>query len=293
MRIVREPSLEERTTLRAGGSALAEASLAGERDWDELARFLERESGHPFVLGEGSNILAMEGKLPLVLIRAPGGVARSVEEEGASVLVRVPAGLRLPGLLGWLVSQGLSGLEGLAGIPGSVGGAVAMNAGSFDCRMGDALRRVRLWTPRRGLFWIDGSTFSCGYRTFDPGVDERVWLVAEAELRLLRSGTEAVRARMRDCYRRKKRSQPILARTCGCVFKNPASDLSAGYLLDACGMRGASRGGMALSEQHANFLVNTGGGRASQGLELIREAQERVRAEHGLDLETEVRLVGV
>jgi UDP-N-acetylmuramate dehydrogenase len=293
MRILREPSLEERTTLRAGGRALAEAGLAGPQDWEGLARFLEREGGTPFVLGQGSNIVALEGEHPLVLIRTQAAEPQLVEERQESVLLRAAGGLRLPGLLGWLRSRGFSGLEGLAGIPGSVGGAVAMNAGSFGCRMGDAVHRTRVWTPGRGLGWLDRSGLAFGYRSFDPGLEEKVWTVAEVELWLDKSDPEAVRAGMRQAYLRKKQSQPVLARTCGCVFKNPSPDRPAGYLLEASGMRGAARGGMALSEKHANFLVNTGGGRGSEGLELIREAQERVRAEFGLDLELEVQIIGV
>ena len=132
MREIMRPSLAERTTLRLGGTAIAELILEDAADLAALPERLRALGGSPLILGAGSNILARDGELPLVLLRPR--FMRGPEIAGGKdgkILVRVGAGVPLPRLLRFCAGHGLSGLEGLVGIPGSVGGAVAMNAGSF------------------------------------------------------------------------------------------------------------------------------------------------------------------
>ena len=131
MREIPRPSLAERTTLRLGGTAIAELVLEDAADLAALSGRLRALGGSPLILGAGSNILARDGDLPLVLVRPRFMQGPDiVGEKDGKILVRVGAGVPLPRLLRFCVAQGLSGLEGLVGIPGSVGGAVAMNAGS-------------------------------------------------------------------------------------------------------------------------------------------------------------------
>lgn len=285
---IAHPSLAERTTLELGGTAEVELVVRDERDLDELGEFLMRESLRPFVIGEGSNLLAPDAHLDMALIRVatPPGPER-VEKDGDKLIVRCGGGQRLPGLLGWAGMAGLSGLEGLTGIPGSVGGAVAMNAGSYGTEIGDVVRRVRLWSPGRGLFWLDRDQCEFGYRHFSPGIPAAKALVWQVEFALSEARPRQVRAAMQENYKRKKASQPVTAKSAGCVFKNPEND-SAGRLLDKAGMRGARLGGMAFSEVHANFLVNTGGGTSEDALELIDRGREKVKEAFGIILDMEV-----
>jgi UDP-N-acetylmuramate dehydrogenase len=196
----------------------------------------------------------------------------------------------LPRVLAWAAARGLSGLEPLSGIPGSLGGAVAMNAGSYGRELGELLARVRVWTPEHGLRWLERDAFGYGYRTFAPRHAKGLFVVAGAELWLERSRRDAVRAAMREHYGRKKAGQPVTARSAGCVFKNPAPEAPAGLLLDRAGFRGRRLGEVAFSEVHANFLVNLGRGTADQALELIGQAREAVLARSGHHLEMEVRV---
>ena len=302
--LTRGVPLSQRTTLRLGGPALAEALVRSDEGLAGLAGVLRGLGGTPLALGGGSNILAADGELPLVLVR-PGNRREPaiLDRDRDQVRLLVPAGLRLPALLSWAAGAGLSGLEGLTGIPGAVGGAVAMNAGSYGCEMAHTLTRVRLWTPERGDFWVEAGQCRMGYRTFVPQWDgpdapdalgpsgaPGFFLIWEAELTLTADRPETVRARMSAAYVRKKASQPVTARTCGCAFKNPQG-ASAGWLLDQCGFKGRREGGMALSERHANFLVNLGGGTAAQALALLDEAREAVSKRFGVALEAEVRMV--
>lgn len=272
---------------------MAEVVVEHEQDLDVLNEALRALGGEPLVLGEGSNILAADHDLSVVLVRVLmfDQPREQHDKDSGSVLVRVPAGMRLPRLLGWLRTRGLSGLEELTGIPGSLGGAVAMNAGSYGRDMGQVLKRVLVWTPAEGVLWREFGQWRTGYRSFDSGVLGRPVLILAAELCLRHDAPKAIQARMRQCYARKKATQPVTMASAGCVFKNPSPDQPAGRLLDQAGLRGMRLGSMAFSAQHANFLVNLGSGRSEDAFELLELARERVRDVFGLRLETEVRVV--
>jgi len=287
LNLIHAPRLCERTTLRLGGPALAEAVVCAEADLEQLGNMLPSLGGRPLALGAGSNILAAAGPLELVLVRPANTGEPRTEHRASGTLVRVGAGFGLPRLLGLCQRLGLSGLENLTGIPGHVGGAVAMNAGSYGVETGALLRRVRLWTPEGGLVWRDARDCAFGYRHFDAKLDAGFSLIWEAEFRLTADAPAAIRARMAATYGKKKAAQPVTAKSAGCVFKNPQSD-SAGRLLDQAGMRGRALGGMAFSELHANFLVNLGHGTAAQALELLDLGKRAVRERFGVELETEV-----
>ncbi len=285
--LVRNPRLSARTTLGLGGPALAEAIVRDEAGLDQLARELPGLGGRPMAIGAGSNLLAADGPHELTLVRAAGEDEPQLESHAEEVLVRVGAGMGLPRLLGICQRMGLAGLEGLTGIPGSVGGAVAMNAGSYGVCAADALTRVRLWTPKRGLFWRSAQACAFDYRRFDAGLDAEFLLVWAAEFRLTQDDPADVRARMAGVYAKKKATQPVTAKSAGCVFKNPEGK-SAGRLLDEAGMRGKRLGGMFFSDMHANFLVNLGEGTAAQALELMDFGKNAVRARFGVTLQNEV-----
>lgn len=285
------PLFSELTTLKLGGKAVAEVRIGAESDLEKLPEALVREGGRPLVFGWGSNILAHDGDIPVTLIRVPdGGKAEVVRETPEFVTVRADAGMRLPRLLVWLAKRGLSGMEGLAGIPGTVGGAVAMNAGSFGNDISQVLTRVLVFSPCCGLRWVVRSDVRMGYRLFEPIVADEYFVVMGVELQLRIQSHDVVKAAMDSAMTKKKASQPVNAASAGCVFRNPEGD-AAGRLLDEAGFRGRKLGGMAFSEVHANFLVNEGGGTAGQALELIEQARATVLDRFGIPLELEVKVV--
>jgi len=288
LELVKNPSLAERTTLGLGGTAEVEVTLRDVQDLDALGNFLISNPLRPFVIGEGSNLLAPSGHLDMALIRVgiPSGPQR-VEKNDDKLIVRCSAAQRLPGLLGWAQMAGLSGMEGLTGIPGSVGGAVAMNAGSYGTEFGDLITRLRLWSPMQGLSWVDADQCVFGYRHFSCGPQVGKTLVWEVELALTESTPKAVRATMKDFYDKKKTTQPVTAKSAGCVFKNP-EDKAAGMLLDQAGMKGKRIGNMAFSDIHANFLINLGNGKTREAMELIEMGKSSVKEQFGVTLEMEV-----
>lgn len=291
MKIIVEPLLKERTTLRLGGHALAELVVEDESDFDLLDRELEKIGGRPFVLGRGSNILAKDKGLALAIIRVENksGPIAPEAKEGRG-LIKMGAGLGLPGVLRWAATNGYSGLEALCGIPGSVAGAVAMNAGSYGTEFGNLLRRVRVYTRSTGLKWVDKKDIRPGYRRMDLGLGDELAVIWAVELELDFGDKADILGRMEENFTRKKKTQPVTAWTAGCVFKNPEGD-SAGRLLDQAGFRGKSLGGMRFSPLHANFLENTGTGTADQALELLQEAVEKIKGEFGMELKKEVVVI--
>lgn len=290
MREISAPSLAARTTLRLGGTAIAELILEGYADLELLPQRLRALGGTPLIVGAGSNILALDGNLPLVLVRPHflQGPEITGQKDG-KILVRAGAGVPLPRLLRFCAAHGLAGLEGLTGIPGSVGGAVAMNAGSFTtetCKNIEYVQIASQGTVRR----VNASGLQYGYRSLCISGERKDFMVLEATFGLTATARDGICKRMRHNFFEKKSKQPVTAWSAGCVFKNPTPDMPAGKLLDQAGYKGKKLGGMAFSTLHANFLINEGKGSATAALALLREAKEAVRQQFGIDLEPEVRI---
>lgn len=295
MREIAAPSLAERTTLRLGGRAIAEVVLETFEDVLALPERLARLGGEPLFLGRGSNLLAGDGDLALVLVR-PGftqGPEITGEADG-KVLVRAGAGVPLPRLLRFCAAHGLGGLEGLAGIPGSVGGAVAMNAGSFGVETCSRVERLTIAAGGR-IMEVEAPALAAAYRSLAIGDGEggkiRDFLVLEAIFGLTRATKDGIAKAMRLNFFEKKSKQPVTAWSAGCAFRNPAPGVAAGWLLEQAGFRGRRLGGMAFSPMHANFLVHEGGGSAEAALALLAEAREAVFRRFGHELTPEVRIV--
>ena len=289
--IRKAPLLRERTSIRLGGPAIAEIAISSARGLDYLPDTALRLGGRIEPLGAGTNIIALDQSLPLLLItQTPFHETRIIGEKEERVLIRVDAAQKLPALLGKAASLGLGGLEGLTGIPGSVGGAIAMNAGSYGASIGDWVYNVEVFSPLLGLAELPAANFTFSYRSCRLAQHEGWFLITGATFALPKNERSLIRKRMREVYAKKRASQPVTAWSAGCVFKNPTPETSAGWLLEQAGLKGMSRGGMRFSGVHANFLVNEGTGNSEQAMYLIELARERVYRESGHLLETEVRI---
>ena len=256
-------------------------------DLDDLVAFLRalppEEPLH--WIGLGSNLLVRDGGLRGTAILLHGGLGR-IEPLGETGM-RAEAGAACARLARASARRGLGGLEFMAGIPGTVGGALAMNAGAFG---GETWRHVRrVWTVDRAgtVRERTPADYEVGYRSVRGPAGE--WFVAAA-FALERAAGDGL-ARIRALLARRGATQPTGQPSCGSVFRNPPGD-HAGRLIEAAGLKGARRGGAVVSERHANFIVNTGGATAADIEALIRHVQETVERVHGVRLEPEVRIVG-
>ncbi|MDL2266495.1 UDP-N-acetylmuramate dehydrogenase [Desulfovibrio sp. OttesenSCG-928-G15] len=292
LRILKGPKLADRTTIRLGGNAIAEVLVDSPDSFEHLPQALSRLGGSMRLLGEGSNIIAGDGDLPIVIVSKTHSFEPTVREEDATgrVLLKVDAGMRLPALLRVAASIGLSGLEGLTGVPGSVGGSFAMNAGSYGVSMADCVSSVELFSPSTGFVSRQAADFHFAYRSCALPDCPDWFMVSSVTFALQKADKETIRAAMKANYRKKQSTQPVTAKSAGCVFKNPAQGVSAGKLLDEAGLKGKTLGGMRFSPMHANFLVNEGGGTYAAAFDMLELARETILSRFGHRLELEVRL---
>ena len=287
--LTRAAPLAPHTTWRAGGAADL-AYVAADRD--DLAAFLrELPAAEPFTpLGLGSNTLVRDGGVRgAVLLLHDAGGALAV----ADGLVYADAGVACPKLARFAARHGCVGAEFLAGIPGTVGGALAMNAGCYEGETWRYVAKVEL-VQRDGTFAVrTPADFAIGYRSVkmvdgrDPdGVFTAAWF------RFPLGDGDSARARIRELLARRIATQPLDLPNAGSVFRNPPGDHAA-RLIEACGLKGFAIGGAKISEKHANFIVNPGRRASARDIEGLIEHAQRVVAERiGIRLEPEVRIIG-
>ncbi len=258
-------------------------------DPDALAELLRavRRLGVPLaVLGGGSNLLVADRGVRGVVVRLPQDLAPEPEPEADEALV-VNAGAPGARLVARAHARGLVGIEFLAGIPGTLGGAVAMNAGTRAGEMKDVLARVELATAD-GAGWVPASDLALGYRTSRIPAGA---VVTRVEARLRAGDVAASAAAMKEDRDRRWRTQPLDRPTFGSTFTNPPGDF-AGRLIEAVGLKAHRVGNATWSDVHANFVVNLGGATAADVVALMKLARSRVKERFGIVLETEVRLLG-
>ena len=256
-------------------------------DIDDLAAFLvDLPEAEPLLwIGLGSNLLVRDGGVRGTVIST--GRLRVVEPAETTVL-HAEAGAACPRVARVAARHGLTGCEFLAGIPGSMGGALAMNAGAFGTETWPVIREVETIDVNGGRRWRPASDYGFGYRSVDGPRDE--WFVS-CRLVLERDSAGRAETRIREFLARRAATQPTGARSCGSVFRNPPGD-HAGRLIEACGLKGHRIGGAVVSDKHANFIVNDGRARAADVEALIDLVADEVERRQGVRLEPEVRIVG-
>jgi len=273
------------TSLRVGGAIDWVITPETEEQASALVYELEKAGIGWRPLGSGSNVLADDADHHYVVLNL-SNMKGEVHIDGD--LVSVSAGYSLPRLCIDVARAGLSGIEGLGGIPGTVGGALWMNAGAYDHEIGTVTEKVRV--AREGkVVEIPGDSVQWNYRhtSFREGE-----LLLGATLRLKPDDPNLIKARMDEAKSRRLATQPHGSRSAGCFFKNaPASKIGTGKMIDEMGMKGERRGSAVVSPVHANFIVTEGeNARAEDALALAEEIRERVKREHGIELEYEVEL---
>src|SRR5581483_5495388 len=185
-------------------------------------------------------------------------------------------------------TAGLGGFEFACAIPGTIGGGVWMNGGAYGADFSQVLERVLVVTAA-GVEWRTPAELGLSYRHSNLRHGQ---VVVQAELRLRRRDPDEVKAEVRELNARRKAAQPTNRRTFGSVFKNPDHELSAGRMLEACGLKGHRSGGAQISPKHANFIENAGGARTADAVALMAEARRRAHEQFGVELVHEVEFLG-
>ncbi len=275
------------TTFRVGGDAAAfyrARSLPGLR---RMLAFLAAEGIPYLVVGKGSNLLVLDGGYEGVVIRL-GGELASLQGNAEAGRISAGAGAAIKALLRFCAGQGISGLEFLAGIPGTVGGAVAMNAGAVGRETQDVLESLDMVEPGGGLASASREELDFGYRRCSLPAGA---VVTRVLLRVERGEPGRVRRHMEDLVERRRRTQPQRTASAGSIFKNPPGEF-AGRLVEQAGLKGRRIGGAEISTVHANFIVNTGGATAADIVGLMELVRDEVDRRSGVRLEPEIRIVG-
>ncbi|MGH3009345.1 MAG: UDP-N-acetylmuramate dehydrogenase [Gaiellaceae bacterium] len=285
MRIEEGVELSRFTTLGTGGPARAFARPESEREVEELLRWAAEQDLAVAVVGLGSNLLAADDGVDALVLKL-GGELAAVEVDDR--LIRAGAGAANAVCLHRARAAGLGSFEFACAIPGTIGGGVWMNAGAYGGEFSGVLERALVATTD-GSGWLTPAELGLSYRHSQL---RRGQVILQAELRLEPRPTEEIKADVRELNAQRKEAQPTNRRTFGSVFKNPEHELSAGRLLEACGLKGFRSGGAQISPKHANFIENAGEATTADALALMAEARRRAGEQFGVGLEHEVEFLG-
>ncbi len=285
--VLEHEPMARHTTMRVGGPAEILFSPANEGELLFAVREAKR-AGAPFrIIGNGSNLLVLDGGLPGLTIRL-GEAFSKISVDGNQI--RAQAGALLSRVAAAARDASLTGLEFASGIPGSAGGGMAMNAGAYGGQLSDVFEGCRALDPETGIISALGpAEMALGYR--ESAALSRGLIVTEAAFRLTAGDRSAIQAKMDDLSARRREKQPLNLPSAGSTFKRPEGYF-AGALIEQAGLKGLRVGGACVSEKHAGFVVNDRNATARDVLDLIRLVQARVLEHSGVRLETEVRILG-
>jgi len=277
--------LSKHTTLRVGGPAQFWVEPRNEKAFADLIRFCRDENLPLFAMGRGSNLLVRDGGIRGVVVHPRGGDFDKIQVNSSEITAG--AGVKLREIAYAARASNLGGLEWMEGIPGAVGGALRMNAGAMGAQTFESVTRIRYLDAEGNPHVKDRDELEVFYRRF-PLLENN--FAISATFRTQPAERAEIDSRLRESQEKRRTTQPI-AKSAGCIFKNPAG-IPAGRLVDELGLKNSRVGNARVSEVHGNFIVNDGGATAAEMLQLIDKIQSAARAMRGIELETEVEIVG-
>ena len=238
-----------------------------------------------FVMGNGSNLLVKDGGIRGVVIKLTGLTNLEVKDEE----IKADCGVMLKELSDKALENSLTGLEFACGIPGSVGGAVFMNAGAYNGEIKNVIKEAEVITSSGEIITLSKDELELGYRTSKVMKDNSI--VINATFKLEKGNKEEIKETIDDLTKKREEKQPLEYPSAGSTFKRPEGYF-AGKLIQDSGLKGYSIGGAAVSSKHSGFVINKGNATAKDILDLIAYIQEKVKKQFGVELHTEVRIIG-
>lgn len=280
------------TSLKIGGPADV-AIFPDESSISEIIKILARDRIPYIVVGGGTNILVKDSGIEgaVIFTSKMNNIRQKTEHRTQNTdteCIFVQSGCSLQKVIALCIEHGLSGMEWLAGIPGSMGGAIAGNAGSFGCEIKDVVKSVNLLTADRGMQEVSANDMGFQYRSANIPSNS---IILSAVLSLKNEEPFEIKKRFIEFINEKKSKQPVSKPSAGCVFKN-TKDIAAGKLIDDAGCKGMRVGDIEVSSIHANFFINTGKGTADDFLKLMDIVGNKVKDKFGIILEPELRIIG-
>lgn len=287
LEIVQNEPMSRHTSFRIGGPAKRMAYPKSGEQIVLLLQFAKDCGVVPLVIGNGTNLLAPDEGLDRLVIDTSTAF-HEICIQGENCL-SADCGASLARLADTACKQGLTGLEFAHGIPGTLGGAICMNAGAYGGEMSQVLESVTVLFPEEGIRTLSREELNLGYR-HSIFMESPNAVALCATVRLHPGDPEKIRRAMKELIERRKASQPLEYPSAGSTFKRPPNHY-AGALIEQCGLKGLTVGGAQVSEKHAGFVINANHATCADVLGVIRQVQERVAAETGIQLEPEVRII--
>lgn len=276
--------MSRHTTWRLGGNADFYYQPA---DKEDLIEFIKSNSDkNLYFIGLGSNLLVRDGGIRGVVINMTNTISSVAEHND---LLTIDAGVPCAIVSRKVRELGYAGLEFMSGIPGTIGGALRMNAGAHGDETWDYVESVTLVNKFGEVIQRDKGTFNISYRTVE-GLDENEWFLS-ADFKLSKGDANISKEKVKSLLEHRSNTQPTKLPNAGSVFKNPQGHFAA-ELIESCGLKDKCIGGACVSDKHANFIINSGNASARDVEELINHIKYEVKEKKGVELVTEVRIVG-
>ncbi len=288
-KITRDVPMAPMTWYKVGGNASVLIEADNIENLIDLKLILDELSMPWMLIGGGANLLVSDDGFEGAIVKL-GGTFSEMQVDVDNTKIWCGSAVPLLNLVREGSQIGMTGIERLAGIPGSAGGAIYMNAGTFGEFIGDLIDSVDILASDNTVQTLGGDECEFTYRT--SRFQESDEIILGCLVISDRGNPGEITAEIEKRITRRKETQPIEIPSCGCVFRNPEGEKSAGFLIQEAGLMGTTEGGAVISDKHANFIVNTGNASASDILHLMALARVTVREKYGVTLKPEVELVG-
>ncbi|MDE7468945.1 MAG: FAD-binding protein [Desulfovibrionaceae bacterium] len=290
MQIIDSSPMKQKTTMKLGGNAYQELIIESYDDADILLHHIQKNPLPCYILGGGSNLLIDSEPLNAYVIRSTyTHPCKVVQETEKYIHIQAPLSMPLQRFVLQAIGYGAQGFEGLAGVPGTLGGAIAMNAGSFGSEVARYLASLDILSLSEGIMQCTQESFTRGYRSFSIKHHDAPYIGLSALFICPKASPTQLRSTFKAHLATKKERQPLQAHSAGCVFKN-INGTSTGLLLEEAGMKNISTEHFHFSSQHANFLLHDGNGTLDEALFLLEKAKQIISERYAHTLELEVRI---
>lgn len=278
--------MKNHISFKVGGKADIFFEPSSIRELIEFIKYVKENNIPHIIMGNGTNMLVSDDGVRGAVVKL-GPKLSSIEVIDDSIIAQCGAILLEVSKIA--AANSLTGLEFASGIPGSIGGAITMNAGAYGKEMKDVLEEVEVLDSNLEYKVLQNKEMEFGYRK--SAVEKNNYIVLGAKLKLMKGNKADIKALMEEYDERRRSKQPLELPSAGSVFKRPEGHF-AGKLIEDCGLRGYQIGGAQVSNKHCGFIVNTGNATARDIISLIRHVQATVKMKFGIDMQTEVKIVG-
>ena len=278
--------MSNHTSYGIGGSVLAYIRPNNKNDLIKIIKMMNEKNHKTYYLGSGSNLLVNDKNINAFVITT----ARAIKDlKITNNIIHADSGVMLGKLVKESMKHKLTGLESLAGVPGTLGGALKMNAGAWGSEISNYLTSVEIVDINGSVKTLKPIDLNFGYRSSSFSSE---YFILSAQFKLKSSSKENIKIKKAKASDGRKKTQPLKYRSAGSVFKNPRSNLAAGFLIEKSGLKGTKYGDAEISTHHANFFINHGNAKASDVAFLIRLSRKTVYKKYGIMLDLELRTIG-